>query len=266
MARLKLYTHSPVERTFCLVAQCTAHWLRTVQTSKCGHTTFGSSGVMMRRYMFVLRMSSHLAFSLSLMFRPSSSAPPAPSLLSPHGPPDFSAVSDIFSGFSGPKIAGPAHSPTRVRTSLATWPRTSLPAPFHSTHEAWPSSLTHTEEMTTLFFFFCASADHVCVSLCVTAASVMNGVASDRGGALGVRKRRRKRRLRCHWNHECSSMRMAAAAVANVSLLLESQCRQTLLLPFTLRQLQSLSMWRRIQWLDTRCLLQLLPYTLHQRL
>ena len=51
-----------------------------------------------------------LPLSLSLMFRPSSSVPPAPSLLFPHGPPDWSAVSDIFSGLSGPEIVGPAHS------------------------------------------------------------------------------------------------------------------------------------------------------------
>ena len=46
----------------------------------------------------------------SLMFRPSSPAPPTPSLLFPHGPSDWSAVSDIFSDLPRRKIAGPAHS------------------------------------------------------------------------------------------------------------------------------------------------------------
>ena len=42
---------------------------------------------------------------VSPMLRPS---PPTPSLLSPHGQRDWSAVSDIFSNLPGPKIAGPA--------------------------------------------------------------------------------------------------------------------------------------------------------------
>ena len=44
------------------------------------------------------------------MVRPSSSAPPTPSLPFSHGPPDWPAVSDIFSDLPGPIIAGPAHS------------------------------------------------------------------------------------------------------------------------------------------------------------
>ena len=40
----------------------------------------------------------------------------------------------------------------------------------------------------------------------------MSGVASDGRGALSAAKRRRERRLRCHWKHECLSVRMAVAA------------------------------------------------------
>ena len=40
----------------------------------------------------------------------------------------------------------------------------------------------------------------------------MYGVASDGGGALSAAKRIRERRLRCHLDHECVSLRMAVAA------------------------------------------------------
>ena len=40
----------------------------------------------------------------------------------------------------------------------------------------------------------------------------MYGVASGGRGALSAAKRRRDRRLRCHWKHECLSVRMAVAA------------------------------------------------------
>ena len=45
----------------------------------------------------------------------------------------------------------------------------------------------------------------------------MYGVASDGGGALSAAKRRRERRLRCHWKHECLSVRMAVAAARHHS-------------------------------------------------
>ena len=63
----------------------------------------------------------------SMMFRPSSSAPPTPSLLFPHGQRDWSAVSDIFSDLPGAKIAGPAHSDKCEDVSGY------LAASFHST-------------------------------------------------------------------------------------------------------------------------------------
>ena len=45
----------------------------------------------------------------------------------------------------------------------------------------------------------------------------MNGVASDGRGALSAAKRRRERRLRCHWKHECLSVRIAVAAARHHS-------------------------------------------------
>ena len=51
-------------------------------------------------------ITTHISPS-SLMFHPSLSAP---SLLFPHGRPDWTAVSDILSDASRPKIAGQAHS------------------------------------------------------------------------------------------------------------------------------------------------------------
>ena len=45
----------------------------------------------------------------------------------------------------------------------------------------------------------------------------MFGVASDGRGALSAAKRRRERRLRCHWKHECLSVRMAVAAARHHS-------------------------------------------------
>ena len=56
-----------------------------------------------------------------------------------------------------------------------------------------------------------------CVFLCLTLASDMYGVASDGRGALSAAKRRRERRLRCHWKHECLSVRMAVAAARHHS-------------------------------------------------
>ena len=119
--RRRLYTHLPVARTFSLAtprALASAHFITSVGTP---HLAQGHEKV---HECFAHVITSRL-LRFSLMFRPSSSAPPTPSVLFPHGPPDWSAVSDTLSDVSRTKIARQAHSDI-VRTSLVTWPRTLL--------------------------------------------------------------------------------------------------------------------------------------------
>ena len=61
----------------------------------------------------------------SLMFRPFSSAPPAPSLLFPHGPPDWSCSLRHLLGRTPDLKSLVQRTPTSVRTCLATWPHPS---------------------------------------------------------------------------------------------------------------------------------------------